>query len=706
MKRVWTTYYPLLLSTLWLHTALLCAQPGTVNFKHISYREGLVQRPISTFLQEDQGFVWFGNQKGLTRYDGYEFKTFVHGISDTTSISNDRVNAVFMDSEKTIWVGTSNGLNRFNRDLETFESIDIRAVKGGRNYISCIAEDGQKNLWVGTFAGLKKLDKATKILEDASTEKNSIGEQAIYSLYIDHAQRLWVGSRTGLFKFDPVSRKMLDMPEVIRASKLNQATKVVVIRQSERGDLWFGTETSGVFHLDATSTQMESYTFKENCTNCISSDWVKDILFYDDNTMWFATQNGISRLNTETHVFTNHLHDATNANSLSDNVVRCLMKDRAACVWAGTASGGIDFFYQGNSNFSNIGEVVGPKGLLHPLVLAMVEDPDGSLWVGTYGGGLTHIDRAQDVFTHYSLKSPHQGRITNGVRSLANDGNNLWVGTLEGLSLLEKPSGRMTHFNIPIREGRLGERIINAILPDDGGVWIATNGGGLKFFRDGQTLLSYLNEGGTQSLADNFITALLKDSLNNVWVGTQNGISYYDTQKKAFTELYRRSKNIQSKISHNHITAFFVDSKHRMWVGTESGLNYFDLKSREFYPITPVLGLVDNFIHGITEDKDGNLWFSTDQGIVKLSFQKFNVPFNTNDLHLTTYKLSDGLSSNQFSNACGLSLQTRELAFGGMSGLSIFYPDRILENTNPATIVLTEILINNKRIPIGSESPI
>jgi signal transduction histidine kinase/ligand-binding sensor domain-containing protein/DNA-binding response OmpR family regulator len=688
------------------HTGLLCAQPGAVNFKHISYREGLVQSPISTFLQDDQGFIWFGNQKGLTRYDGYEFKTFVHSTSDTTSISNDRVNAVFMDSEKTIWVGTANGLNRFNRDLETFEAIDVRPVKGGRNYISCIAEDGQKNLWIGTFAGLKKLDKATKLLEDASTEKNSIGEQAIYSLYIDREQKGWVGTRTGLFRFDPMSRIILDMPDAVRTSRLNQATKVIMIRQSDRGDLWFGTETSGVFHLDSASAKIESYTFQENCTNCISSDWVRDILIYDDHTLWFATQHGISRLNTQTHVFTNHVHEATDANSLSDNVVRCLMKDRAACVWAGTASGGIDFFYEGNSNFSNIGEVVGPKGLLHPLVLALLEDSDGSLWVGTYGGGLTHIDSAQNVFTHYSVKSPRQGRITNGVRSLANDGKHLWIGTLEGLSLLEKSSVKMSHFDIPIREGRLGERIINAILPDNGGVWIATNGGGLKFFRERQTLLSYLNEGGTQSLADNFVTALLKDSLNNIWVGTQNGISYYDTRKKAFTELYRRSKNIQSKISHNHITAFFVDSKHRMWVGTESGLNYFDLKTREFYPITPVLGLADNFIHAMAEDKDGNLWFSTDQGIVKLSFLKFSVPFSADDVRITIYKLSDGLSSNQFSNACGLSLHTGKLVFGGMSGVSVFRPDRILENTHPATIVLTEILINNKRIPIGSESPI
>lgn len=707
MKRAWNKHYPIfLLFIFWLHEGRICAQPGVVNFKHISYREGLVQSPISGFIQDDQGFIWFGNHKGLTRYDGYEFKTFLHRASDTTSISNDRVNAVFMDSEHVIWIATANGLNRFNRDLETFESIDIRPIKGGRNYISCIAEDGQGNLWIGTSAGLKRLNKVTKILEDASlTEAISIAREPVYSLYVDKESNLWVGSKSGLRKFDPVSRKILDLPDAIKASKVSQNIRIVVTRQTSDGDMWFGSETSGVFRFDAERREIKTYTFKEDCFNCLVSDWIKDILVYDDNTLWFATQNGISQLDITSDVFTTYQHDPTNNNTLSDNVARSLMKDRASCVWVGTFSGSIDFFYQGNSNFTNIGEAVGPKGLLHPLVNALVEDSDGSLWVGTSGGGLSHINRQTDSYTHYSVSSPLQGRVANGVKSLAVDRENLWVGTLEGLSLLQKTSGKMVHFDIPGR-GRLGEKIIHAILPDDDGVWLGTNGGGLKFFRNGQTLLSYLNEGDIELLADNFVTALIKDSTNNLWVGTQNGISYYDIQKKTFTNRYRKGKEGPGQLSHNHVTVFFLDSKERMWVGTENGLNFFDMKSGQFHVITNVLGLSDNFIHAIAEDKDENIWFSTDQGIVKLSFKKFSIPFNPNDFQFTPYRLSDGLSGNQFSNACGLALRTKELVFGGMNGLSIFSPDKILTNTNAATIVLTEILINNKSLSIGSESQI
>lgn len=707
MKKTWNRYHPIFLVIIfWLHHITLSAQLGVVNFKHISYRDGLVQSPITGLLQDDQGFIWFGNYKGVTRYDGYEFKTFSHSPTDPTSLSNDRVNTVFMDSEHTIWICTSHGLNRFNRDLETFETIDINNIKGGTNYVTCIAEDGQGNLWVGTAVGLKKVNKATKLFEDASlTEKISILEEPVYSLYIDKEKNLWVATNHGLHKFNPQSRKMMNLPDVIKSSRLSQELRIVVMRQTANGDMWFGSEKSGVFRFDSEKNQIKTYTYSEGCSNCVASDWIKDVLVYDDNTLWIGTQNGISQLNIRSDVFTTYQHDATNNNTLSDNIVRSMMKDRASCVWVGTFSGRIDFFYQGNSNFTNIGEAIGSKGLLHPLVNALVEDSDGSLWVGTSGGGLSHINRQTDSYIHYPVRSPMHGRLANGVKALAADKENIWIGTIEGLSILQKTSGKMKHFDIPDR-GRLGEKIILAIVPDENGAWLGTNGGGLKYFRNGQTLLSYSNDGKVELLMDDFVTALIKDSNNTLWVGTQNGISFYDIQKKTFTNHYRKSTEGPGEISHNHVTTFFLDSKQRMWVGTESGLNYYDIKSKQFHVVTNVLAIPDHFIHAITEDKDGNIWFSTDQGIVKVSFKKFSIPFKPEDLQFTRYKLSDGLSSNQFSNSCGLSLQTKELVFGGMNGLSVFHPDKILTNTNAATIALTEILINNKSLPIGAESPI
>lgn len=692
-----------------LNQRLCQAQYGAVNFKHFSYRDGLVQSPIAAFLQDDQGFIWFGNLKGLTRYDGYEFKTFNHIPGDNSSISNDRVNTVFMDSQKSIWIATAHGLNRFNRDLETFESIDIQEVKGGRNYISCITEDHQKNIWVGTFAGLRKLNKTTRKLEDVFTnEESGLKKEAVFSLLADRDNKIWVGSKDGLHMFDPVNLGVVPLEKTFEQNKNFGTSKIVVIRQDHVGDVWFGTETSGLFRYGRNDRRLKAYVFSESVPNSISSNWIKDILIYDKNTIWVATQNGINQLNIASNVFTNYVHDARNPNSLSDNAVRCLMRDRASCIWVGTFSGGIDFYYKGNSNFINIGESTGgTNGLLHPLVNGVTEDKDGSLWVGTYGGGLTHINRIQNSSVHYSVKSQQAGRIINGIKSMADDGKgNLWIGALEGLSVFSKKSKTFSHYTIPIREGKLSEKIINAILPDEGGAWIGSNGGGLKFFKDGQTIATYLKSNQNQALADNFVTALLKDNQDRLWVGTQNGLNYFNTSTRSFTHLYKRGREAKYQISHNHVTYFFKDSRAILWIGTEDGLNYFDVKTQRFYTLTSVLGLADTFIHAIAEDKDQNLWFSTDQGLVKLKFKQFAVPFSADDLGVTIYTASDGLAGNQFSNACGLILKTGELAFGGINGLSIFSPDKILVNTNKSTVALTEILINNKRVPISAESAI
>ncbi|MGC3944830.1 MAG: two-component regulator propeller domain-containing protein, partial [Chryseolinea sp.] len=514
MKPAWYKYYSLFLFiTALLRYGALNAQPGVVNFKHISYHDGLVQSPIMGLLQDDQGFIWFGNYKGLTRYDGYEFKTFQHNPSDPTSLSNDRVNTVFMDSKNTIWIGTSHGLNRFNRGLETFETIDLDNIKGGTNYVTSIAEDSQGDLWVGTAVGLKKLNKVTQVFEDASLAEKIL-EEAVYSMFLDKEKNLWISNTIGLKKFNPATRKMIDLPEVIKSSKLSQ-NRIVTMRQTPNGEMWFGSEKAGVLRFNSEKNEIKTYTYTEGCSNCIVSDWTRDILVYDDNTLWISTQNGISQLDIRTDDFITYQHDPTDNNTLSDNLTRSLLKDRASCVWVGTFSGGIDFFYQGNSNFTNIGEAVGKRGLLHPLVNTLIEDSDGSLWVGTSGGGLSHIDRQTDSYNHYAVKSPEKGRVANSVKALAADKENIWIGTIEGLSILQKSSGKMKHFDIPDR-GRLGEKIILAIVPDEGGAWLGTNGGGLKYFRDGQTLLSYSNNGNVQLLMDDFVTAMVRDASNTL----------------------------------------------------------------------------------------------------------------------------------------------------------------------------------------------
>ncbi|HUH32876.1 MAG TPA: two-component regulator propeller domain-containing protein, partial [Daejeonella sp.] len=590
-----------------------------INFKHISYKEGLVQSPIATFLQDDRGFIWFGNLKGLTRYDGYEFKTFTFDENDKHSLSNNKVKVIFQDTDKNLWIGTANGVNLYNRDLETFTPIDVREIKGGRNYISSIVEDQQKNIWVGTFAGVKRLNKKTRKLEDGIAKKSEVlNSGSIFSLYSDHENTIWAGTKSGLKRFNPKNSQELELPSPLRDDPGVSKSKVLVIKQDHDQNYWFGTEESGVIKYQKNQNNLVKYQASERA-NSLASNWVKDILIYDQNTLWFATRNGVSILNIDSNQFTNHSHNPLNLNSLNDNAIWSFLKDKAGCVWIGTFAGGINFYYKGNSNFLNIGESIGNNmALNHLLVNALTEDKDGSIWVGTYGGGVNHINRDGKSSNYHLLNLSEEDRLFNDIKSLADDGKgNLWVGTLDGLALFDKNAKTFKHFGFPVKDGKLSENLINVVLPDGEGAWVGTNGGGLRYvlpdgrsilhlrkeqnsFVNNQTFLKSaiplatsiistgnynLNPRPEISISDNFVTALLKDLKGNLWVGTQDGLNYYDVKAQRFTKVFKKVRNIKYQISKSYVSVMFMDSSQRLWVGTDGGgLNYFDQKTNRFYP--------------------------------------------------------------------------------------------------------------------------
>jgi signal transduction histidine kinase/ligand-binding sensor domain-containing protein/CheY-like chemotaxis protein/AraC-like DNA-binding protein len=711
----------------------------TFNFKHISFKEGLAQSPISCFLQDKEGFVWFGNLKGLTRYDGYELKKFSFDINDKNSISNNRVNAILQDSKNQIWVGTSNGLNLYNRNLETFKHINILEIKGGRNYISSLVEDQQKNIWVGTFGGLKKLNKKTLKLEDVQSNPNepNFNKVAIYSLFVDKSNKIWAGTNNGLKLFDPITGLTKPLPDFFFQNENFVNNKVFVTKQDLKGNLWFGTELSGVFKASFSDKKVINYSF-ESDKNSIASNWVKDILIDGNEKIWFATRNGVSILNTNNSSFNNIRHDPLNPNSLNDNTIWSFLKDKDKCIWVGTFAGGINFYYEGNSNFQNIGERVGKSiGLNHVLVNAVTEDQDGSLWVGTFGGGLNFIDRNKGSSKYYSIGSKNTASSNNGVKSLADDGKgNLWVGSLNGLGLFNKETKAYKAYDFKLKNGTLIENLIMCVLPDNNGVWVGTDGGGLMYvLYNGETPLILVkddiknikpfknsilkgitnkgidpgsskdfNPNTVKGLSDNFLTSLLKDGDNYLWIGTQNGLNYYDIKNRKVLKTYRKIRDTKFQISNSNVNTIFKDSKNRLWIGTEEGgLNYFDKKNNRFYAIKKSEGLQDDVIHAIVEDKSGNLWLSTDLGICKIFFKDFKLPFSSKDLIITTYTSNNGLTSNQFSTNAGLRLRSNEIAFGGLNGLSIFFPDKIIKNSASPKVVITQLLVNNKAPKIGGE---
>ena len=693
---------PLAFSMLFLCLFLLYKKSlaQTIQFKHISFREGLAQSPISTIYKDTRGFIWIGNWKGLTRYDGYEFKNFNHDDNDSSSLSNNRVNSICQDKQGRLWVGTSHGLNKYDKHTENFKAIGInKQVKGGTNYISSVLRDRQGLIWVATFGGVKVVNPDNLNVKSFLGQKD-LDSGVVFTLFQDKERRIWAGTRNGVQRFNPETSKILPLPESIRKSVGLLNAKILVINQDRLGNIWFGSENSGLFKYNARDKSLRHFQHSENQPG-LPSNWIKGLLVRSDNKIWIGTRAGLSIFDPGTNKFTNYYHSPFDSGSLSDNTVWSFLADDAGSVWVGTFAGGINIYNPLNGNFQNIGEKIGPGiGLSNTVVNAILPSGDGGFWAGTQSGGLNYINQERGEARSHTIKMDSQ-KSSNYIKTLADDGKgNLWAGTLDGLALFNKQGKGTKYFTFPSVGAKLSGSLVNFVLPDNDGVWAGTNGAGLRFLANNGSIRDFRKSPSREAIADNFVTSILKNDNGDLWVGTQSGLSYLDVKQQKFTQRFRKGDG--KSISQSTILCLFRDSKRRLWIGTEGGgLNYLDEPNKAFYSINQELGLTDNVVHAILEDNLGNIWLSTDDGLFKIHFRKFSVPFTKENVQITQYTANDGLASNQFLTNSALKAADGKLLFGGINGITSFYPERILKNHYKPTVVLTDLLIRNRKVDIG-----
>ena len=675
------------------------AQDNAINFQHFNDNNSFIQSPISSLIQSKKGFIWLGTMNGLMRFDGYEFIKYSRSKNVEGSISNNHINTVFEDSRENLWIGTENGVNFFNRNTNSFVPIDIRVIKGGRNYISSFIEDPSSNIWVGTFGGLKLLDQENQLLldlpETANTE--SLNNSRILSLFLDSDNKLWVGTAGGLKIFNPITKKLEVLPKVIQSNSSLLSAKVWKVAKDSDGNLWFGTETKGVFKFNKKDNSIKQFQHQSNDESSLASNWINDILQVDENTLWFATNDGLSILKKGSEKFTNHIHNPINTSSISDNAIKTLMKDSNGSVWAGTVAGGINFFNSANSNFRNIGETVQPNfGLNNSVVNAICQNSDGSLWLGTYGGGLNYLNLNTRKSEFFSIEAGNSNRKNNIVTALSsNREGQLWCGTINGLYLFDKSKKSFNQINLSENPEDV-PRPVSSLVADSIGVWVGTDGDGLKFVHKSGIIESYKSSDSGNSLSDNFITDLEKGK-NGMWIATQNGLNFFDRNLKVVTKRYHQEEIFT--LTNNNLTTLYTDSQKNLWIGTDySGLNMFDEKSGKFFVIDKSLGLTNEAIRSILEDELKNLWVTTDEGLYRIKFLKRQLPFKSEDLEITSYSNKDGLAVKQFSNGASLKMNSGQLVFGGLNGLAIFDPKNIIEAPFQSRIYLTKLKIDNEEV--------
>jgi signal transduction histidine kinase/ligand-binding sensor domain-containing protein/DNA-binding response OmpR family regulator len=681
------------------------SQNQSFKFEHIGTREGLSQVDVSSIIQDSRGFMWIGTGNGLNRYDGYKFVNFQHDPDNANSLSNNVINDLAEDRQGNLWIATKGGLNKFNRTSGLFTRYLHRDLDGASlaaNGVNRIALDEKGNLWIATQNGLDYLDvKSNKFKHHvhSTTDRGTVSNNNVHTVFIDSKHNVWAGTASGgLNLYLKSSDKFQKFKYTNPVTGRLIGDDIICIYEDKANKLYLGTESDGVLRFDPEAKSFRNFRNEDASGNSKSINTVNSINKDDNGNLWIGAEHGgLSLLDKKGKLF-NYQHDDIDENSITGTTINALCKDRAGNIWVGAFGGGINLYKRSTASFSLYRHNSLATSLSSNFVLDLFEDKDKNIWIGTDGGGLNKFDQAKGLFKHYKQQAAGKNGITGNyvlTTSQHPDGK-LWIGTWgDGLSIYDPKSGRFRNIkNNPSYPGGLSGNNVYCILhTKDRNTWIGTFNDGLNFYdhKTGRFKHFWYNATDPQTISSNNIYDLCED---NLWIGTNdNGLDKLNLKTGKFSH-FRHLPN-RNSLSNNTVVDVFLDSKGKLWLCTIGGLNLFDPKSEHFTVFTKKDGLAGDITYAIKEDNNGRLWISTNNGISM---------YDPVSHKFKNYTTEDGLQGDEFKPHSALKAADGQLFFGGINGFNAFYPDQILEPAAFSPLVLTSFLVFNKPLSNTADS--
>jgi signal transduction histidine kinase/ligand-binding sensor domain-containing protein/response regulator of citrate/malate metabolism len=584
---------------------------SNIVFNHLSIFDGLSQATVSSILQDKDDIIWLGTRDGLNRYNGYTFEKYKYNLRNPKSISNNNISIVYEDKVGDLWIGTNNGLNRFNRNTQEFERFF--ADSGNENTLSddnirAIAEDAAGNLWIATsegglckidFTGTKSQRKVNRFItfKPNSNQSSSLSNASVRVLFLDDLGNFWIGTDSGLNLLinnnGQFSFEKITLPELDLSSIAFSS-----IADDKRGNLWLGTWGQGLIKMSNTKSQRTFEQFLPNkSTNGLEEEFIYSLQLDKSGDVWVGLwTNGLHKIEQDQRgetIFTYYQHEPLNPKSLCHNSIRSLYQDKFGVLWIGTYGNGISKIDPNATKFEHYyRNVYNPKSLQSEDTYAIAEDNYGGLWIGSWIGG---IHRTQDI-----------------------------------------TSGDYEHFSTNRFSNFANEKVKNFLLDSKGRFWISTWKKGVykvNFTKSGVVTgfenIEIHTEEAIQFSGYNDTQQVYEDKSGTIWLATSKGIYYLNESENRFeyVNFYKNKKNPES-LGNDDIHTIFEDSKGNFWIGTAwSGLAYvpineIDLTSKKAIFVHPfrhkrsnLLSISSDNITVIYEDNKQQLWIGTDGGI-------------------------------------------------------------------------------------------
>ncbi|MCF7829340.1 MAG: response regulator [Candidatus Marinimicrobia bacterium] len=677
---------------------IVTAQPYAVQYQHLGSHNGLSQNRVQAIAEDHRGYIWFGTQDGLNRFDGYQIKVFRHIPMDSTSLRNNYITSLVVDSAGVLWIGThTGGLHRYNHRYESFQSIPLRMHTGNRSepLINDLHVDSLGRLWIATeSAGLLQYDPITKSSYSKWIPESPDGAiQGLVSVLYDAHGNLWAGTNTGQVY---VRRKGAETFRPLRLENpkpySNNPARINNLFQDSRGQIWVGTNVGG----GRVSPSLETY----RTITLGRIDTTREVTsFCEDKAgvIWIGTAaSGYYQFDPETEEVRRFAPAQVTSRTLDDGGILAIHISREQLIWLGMNGTGVYYFdptppfkqfqHLKYSRDNPLGTSVGGRS-----VRSMYEVGDSLLYTGSYGG-FTAINLFSGEVTDVPLYLATVYAITQDPYG------NLWIGT-EGTGLFRynpKTGESIQYRDEPGSSDGLTDDFVFELFLDTGNyLWIGTENGLTRIYLgNGSPEFAPVPTKLQTFLSDKAIYAIQETYGGLVWIGTEkSGLLVYDPEANDYHR-FVHTPGDNASLSNDQVKCIHQDAGGTIWIGTMSGLNRFDPNRLRFTHFDIRHGLPNDVIYGILEDAGGSLWLSTNSGLAR---------FFPDSKTVQTYDVTDGLPGNEFNTAAYHHGTSGRMYFGGVGGLTVFRPSDIRPQEHIPPVIINELRIGNEYVEAGTQ---
>jgi len=661
----------------------LVAQIPSYVFHSLSIKDGLSEATVRSIIEDRKGFMWFGTEDGLNKYDGYIFTVYKTVVKDSFSVSSNNIKCLYNDSKGNLWIGTRHGLNMYDPVLDrfyNFNNSNYPALKYIKGDIEAIVEDEKACLWVLASDGLYKVP-SLQAKPECYYHKIDNTLKEFVSIELDSNNNFLIGTQEGLLSFNTQQKTFTNL--VVKYGKMH----VRDIYIDTDNSIWLAT-TLGIKVINPRTNQVTSYVHSASDLKSLNGNNTIRFTPYKNYLFIAIDSDGLDLYDKKTKSF--YHYNKQSGAQLTTNNITAVYIDSKGTLWTGSFLNGINFsniatnfFVYVKNNSSKINSVT------NGIVTNFLKDSENNFWITTDGGGIFFKKNGTQTFINYTAYDAHPMIGSNATLGIIEDKEgNIWISTYNGGVTRIKPSGDATIFKKdPKNSASLSWNKTKGIIEYNDEIWISTFGMGLSVFnKKTETFRSYrYNPADPKSLPSEWSYWFCKDSRGTLWVATFAGISKYLPEEDAFKTYKIGAAALAS--DKNYMFDIFEDTKNQLWIGTNGGgLALFDRDKESFTSFTVDNGLSDNTVKSVIQDNAGGIWLATNNGITK---------FDPITHKATAFTIKDGLPAGSFYFNSKYKDEEGKIYFGMNDGYLVIDPSLANEKIEFPKVVLTEFQIFN-----------